>query len=403
MRMTDTPLNHFYTKISELEKNKSSINIGDYLNHQDIGYYELDGGIIKDLTVHNPNYQESNEIMNIDNISGACFPAMLHLKNGILDGTLSDMTSQSYQIGKEEKKYSRLVYDKTISYMNMDLIEDNLDYDSIYIECSSISNEIEYSILQILNIISRIDHPIDLYIKYSDNYSTSKQDISLCIFLINQIYNNKLIDKIKTINIPLYLFKILIMSSKFYKQVQYILGIENLILEIISEKDLNIDNIDKYKLMKYNIKMKNMYLYSKILIDDCDKINIIGYLNSFTGINKLYLPYIDKNLNEEILNEMYQLESKCREIKYYGYELNSNIDIILLNKDVECYFHEDYVLEIIDGIDNRLNIMFNDGIDYKLIYIDDTMNNDRYISSKIINNIEFFFIKDISDLSLVIQ
>lgn len=402
MRMTNTPLNHFYTKISELEKNKSSINIGDYLNHQDIGYYELDGGIIKDLTVHNPNYQESNEIMNIDNISGACSPTILHLKNGILDGTLSDMTSQSYQMDKEEKKYSRLVYDKTISYMNMDLIDDSLDYDSIYIECSSISNEIEYSILQILNIISRIDHPIDLYIKYSDDYSSSKQEISLCIFLINQIYNNKLIDKIKTINIPLYLLKILVLSSKFYKQVQYILSIENLLLEIISEKDLKIDDIDKYKLMKYNIKITNIYLYSKILIDDCNKINIIGYLNSFTGINKLYLPYIDKNLNEEVLNEVYQLESKCREIKYYGYEFNSNIDIILLNKDVECYFHKDYVLEIIDGANNRLNIMFNDGINYKLIYIDDAMNNDRYISSKIINNIEFFFIKDISDLSLVI-
>lgn len=402
MRMTDAPLNYFYTKISELENNISYVNIGDYLNQQDVGYYELDGGIIKDLPIHNPNYQNSNEIINIDNISGACFPAMLHLKNGILDGTLSDMVSQSYQIAKKKKKYSRLVYDKTISYMNMDLIDDKLDYDSIYVECSNISNEIEYSVLQILNIISRIDHPIDLYIKYSDEYSTSKQEISLCIFLINQIYNNKLIDKIKTINIPLYLLKILILSSKFYKQVQYILSIENLLLEIISEKDLRIDDIDKYKLMKYDIKIKNIYLYNKILINDGNKINVIEYLNSFTSINKLYMSHIDKNSNEEILNEIYKLENKCREIKYYGYNLNSNLDIVLLNKDIECYFHKDYVLEIIDGTDNRLNIMFNDGINYKLIYIDDSMNNDRYISSKIINNIEFFFIKDISDLSLII-
>lgn len=402
MRMTDAPLNYFYTKISELENNISYVNIGDYLNQQDVGYYELDGGIIKDLPIHNPNYQNSNEIINIDNISGACFPVMLHLKNGILDGTLSDMVSQSYQIAKKKKKYSRLVYDKTISYMNMDLIDDKLDYDSIYVECSNISNEIEYSVLQILNIISRIDHPIDLYIKYSDEYSTSKQEISLCIFLINQIYNNKLIDKIKTINIPLYLLKILILSSKFYKQVQYILSIENFLLEIISEKDLRIDDIDKYKLMKYDIKIKNIYLYNKILINDGNKINVIGYLNSFTSINKLYMPHIDKNSNEEILNEIYKLENKCREIKYYGYNLNSNLDIVLLNKDIECYFHKDYVLEIIDGTDNRLNIMFNDGINYKLIYIDDSMNNDRYISSKIINNIEFFFIKDISDLSLII-
>lgn len=402
MRMTDAPLKQFYRKISELENNTQVIKVEDFLKSQDNQYYQLEDGIVKEINIHNTNYNNINKIINIDNISGQSYPVTLHTKNGIVDGTISDMVSQQYQINRDEKEYSRLVYDKTISYMNMDLIDDTLDYTSIYVDCSSISNEIEYSVLQILNIISRINHPVDLYVKYSDKYSTNKKEISFCIFLINQIYNNKLVDKIKTINIPLYLLKLLVLSSKFYKQVKYILGIENLLLEIISEKDISMDKLDRYKLNKYEIKANNIYLYNKVTLTQESEIDIVKYLNSFSNIENLYLPHIDRYFNEDITNEIYQLEGKCNKIHYYGFHLNSDLDIIILNKDVECYFHKDYVLEILNGPDNRLNIMFNDGKDYKLIYIDDTMDNNKYISTKVINNIEFIFLKDITDLNLIV-
>lgn len=402
MRMTDAPLKQFYRKISELENNIQVVKIEDFLKSQDNQYYQLEDGIIKEIDIHNINYNDINKIINIDNISGQSYPVTLHSKDGIIDGTISDMISQQYQINRDKKEYSRLVYDKTISYMNMDLIDDSLDYTSIYVDCPSISNEIEYSVLQILNIISRIDHPVDLYIKYSDKYFTNKKEISFCIFLINQIYNNKLIDKIKTINIPLYLLKLLVLSSKFYKQVKYILEIENLLLEIISEKDISMDELDRYKLNKYDIKANNIYLYHKVKLSQESEIDMVRYLNSFSRINNLYLPFIDKHSNEDILNEIYRLESKCNKIYYYGFYLNLDLDIILLNKDVECYFHKDYVLEILNGPDNRLNIMFNDGKNYKLIYIDNTMDDNKYISTKVINNIEFIFIKDITDLNLIV-
>lgn len=402
MRMTDAPLKQFYRKISELENNLQVVKVEDFLKSQDNQYYQLEDGIIKDIDIHNTNYNNTDKIISIDNMSGQSYPITLHTKNGIIDGTISDMVSQQYQINRDKKEYSRLIYDKTISYMNMDLIDSTLDYTSIYVDCPSISNEIEYSVLQILNIISRIDHPVDLYIRYSDKYSLNKKEISFCIFLINQIYNNKLIDKIKTINIPLYLLKLLVLSSKFYKQVKYILGIENLLLEIISEKDISMDKLDRYKLNKYEIKANNIYLYNKVKLTPEFEIDIIKYLNSFYRIGNLYLPYIDKSFGEDITNEIYQLESKCNRIYYYGFNLNSDLDIILLNKDVECYFHKDYVLEILDGPDNRLNIMFNEGKEYKLIYIDNTMDDNKYISTKVINNIEFIFIKDITDLNLII-
>lgn len=392
----------------------------------------LENKELLDIEIINKSDNKNEDCMiNLDNLYGYNYKLPIGVKNGILDGTVSDYTGQlmgKYRFGK----INGLIYDKIYPYNKFLDLDIDKNYKYLVIKIKNIINNLDYTSMQLDKFLDQVDtekltleiditdvdlkEELELTEEDYDNIleaqieglaSDNLDKIPTFITNDNISYNNKakpyqildwissflskilLKNKIKSIKITSSILNNLLSDTKYYKTI---LNLQNL-NEISIYWDLDIDEMGIIKLNKYNLNLKRL-----TITEDIEKsgknANVIEFINSFNRIELL-------STNSKYKND---IKSNILDIIYYNTDLEDtkNGGWIVLDNMYNIYFEDNYIIEFQNKINDeiRFNIMLNDYKD--IIIINKDLKDYEALKFMSYGNINIYYIKHMKDLSFII-
>ena len=277
-------------------------------------------------------------------------------------------------------------------YSLNDIINNNKN---LLIKKINIKDDIKNNI-QNINLLNNYKIPINLnYLKSfykSLNFLDVKKEI-ITIYIDKNIYNEKyynfIINSITRINFQKNYLIIICQDEEFIKNIELFNDISYIYYKNLNNININDDNLIIYILLLSNY----------ILINDCDLLHIINYINSNS---KIFIPYTYKTFNNHNLYYINQesinnnLNNKILYICFQKYILKNNklYSIKNINKlNYDILYLNFYILKLINNntefeltnISNKINYIYNNN--YQDYAINLNKNNDKYYK-KIFNNYE---------------
>lgn len=392
----------------------------------------LENKELLDIEIKNKSENEiENCMINLDNLYGYNYKLPIGVKNGILDGTVSDYTSQlmgKYKFGK----VNGLIYDKIYPYNQFSDLDIDKNYKYLVIKIKDIINNLDYASIQLDKFLDQVDIEqltleidiIDVDLKeeielteedydnilekqieslgadgldkiptfitdIGNNYQNTAKPYQILDWTSSFLSKILLKNRIKSIKITSSILNSLLSDTKYYNTILKLQNLE----ELSVYWDLDIDEIGIIKLNKYNLNLKRL-----TITEDIEKsgknANVIEFINSFNRIELL-------STNSKYKND---IKSNILDIIYYNTDLEDtkNGGWIVLDNMYNIYFEDNYIIEFQNKINDeiRFNIMVNDYKDIIII----NKNLKEYETLKFMSyaNINIYYIKHMKDISFII-